>query len=109
MRFEEDGSLEDFEVEPEDLGVGRHPLEALRGGDAGENARTARDIMSGAGREAVRDAVLANAGAALAVYGLADDIRAGVDLARAALERGAVAAKLDAVIGAGDGAVKRAS
>jgi anthranilate synthase/phosphoribosyltransferase len=109
VRFDEDGSLEDFEVEPENLGVGRHPLEALRGGDAAENARTARDIMSGVGREAVRDAVLANAGAALVVYGIADDIRAGVDLARAALERGAVAEKLASVIGAGDGAMKRAS
>jgi anthranilate synthase/phosphoribosyltransferase len=109
VRFDEDGTLQDAEVEPEDLGVGRHPLDALRGGDAAENARTARDIMAGGGREAVRDAVLANAGAALVVYGIADDIPAGVELARAALERGAVAAKLEAVIGAGDGAMKRAS
>jgi anthranilate synthase/phosphoribosyltransferase len=109
VAFDEDGNIDDFEVEPEDLGVARHPLEALTGGDAAENARTARDIMSGAGREAVRDAVLANAGAALRVYGLADDIPAGVQLAREAIERGAVSAKLDSVVGAGDGAMKRAS
>ena len=109
VQFDEEGNLTDFEVTPEELGVGRHPLDDLRGGDAAENARTARDIMAGGGREAVRDAVLANAGAALCVYGLADDIRSGVHLARAALERGAVATKLDAVIAAGDGAMRRAS
>jgi anthranilate synthase/phosphoribosyltransferase len=109
VSFDEDGRLEDFEVEPEELGVGRHPLEALRGGDAAENARTARGIMAGEGREAVRDAVLANAGAALCVYGLADDIRSGVELARSALARGAVSAKLEAVVRAGDGQLERAS
>ncbi|MFP4206326.1 MAG: bifunctional anthranilate synthase component II/anthranilate phosphoribosyltransferase [Spirochaetaceae bacterium] len=109
VAFDEEGTLKDLEVEPEELGVARHPLSALRGGDAGENARVAREVMAGRGPEAVRDAVLANAGAALSVYGLAADIPAGVEQARALLERGAVAAKLDEVVAAGDTAMRRAS
>ncbi|MGM0675725.1 MAG: anthranilate phosphoribosyltransferase, partial [Spirochaetota bacterium] len=109
ISFDEEGNLSDFEVEPEQLGVGRHPIEALAGGDSGENAQTAREIMDGGGREAVRDAVLANAGAALVVYGLAENIASGVEQARTALEAGAVSEKLRAVIEAGDGAMRRAS
>ena len=102
VAFDETGTIREFEVEPEELGVGRHPLSALAGGDAAENARTAREIMAGEGNPAVRDSVLANAGAALAVYGLAEDIRGGVELARAAVDSGAVTTKLEAVVRAGD-------
>ena len=36
-----------FRVEPEDCGLARHPLAALAGGDARENAAITRDVLEG--------------------------------------------------------------
>ncbi|RKX73485.1 MAG: hypothetical protein DRP87_18835, partial [Spirochaetes bacterium] len=47
---------------------------------------------------AVRDAVLLNAGASLAVYGLADSIEDGYRKARQSLREGKVMDKLDEII-----------
>lgn len=51
-------------LDPGQLGVGRAPVEALRGGDADHNAGVARDVLAGA-TGPVREAVLLNAAAAL--------------------------------------------
>lgn len=61
------GSVESFGIDPADYGFARSTVEALRGGDAAHNADVVRRVMAGE-RGAVRDAVLLNAGAALAVH-----------------------------------------
>lgn len=53
-------------LRPEDVGLERAPLGALRGGDAQHNAQVVRDVLAGAPGPS-RDAVLLNAGAALAL------------------------------------------
>ena len=73
--------------------------EALRGGDAAHNAEVVRRLLAGE-TGPVRDAVLLNAGAALAVYGAPGDepgraLPAGVEKAREALDSGAAATVLD--------------
>jgi anthranilate phosphoribosyltransferase len=74
-------------------------LDALRGGDAAENARTLELLLSGeAGPR--REAVVLNAAAALVVAGLAETIDDGRERARDAIDSGAAAAKLDALRGA---------
>jgi anthranilate phosphoribosyltransferase len=94
-----DGMLRSYELTPAELGLPMHPLDAMAGGDAVENARLARAIL--AGEEGPRrDIVLANAGAALYVGGAASSIREGVVLAREALLTGAAAAKLAELIAA---------
>jgi anthranilate phosphoribosyltransferase len=89
-----DGAVRIFDVTPEELGVGRWPAAALAGGDAEENARITRDVLGGA-RGAPRDAVLANAAAALVAAGAAPDLRAGVRMAADSIDRGHALEKLE--------------
>jgi anthranilate phosphoribosyltransferase len=56
-------------LDPHELfGIARHPVSALRGGVAAENAQVALDVFQGRGSEAVRDAVLLNAAAGIAAF-----------------------------------------
>ncbi|TVR28964.1 MAG: bifunctional anthranilate synthase component II/anthranilate phosphoribosyltransferase [Spirochaetaceae bacterium] len=108
VRFDHSGITAEEELDPATLGITGYRLEDLSGGDAQANAAMAREMLAGGGRAAVRDAVLLNAAAALEVYGVADSIAAGLALAREALASGAVAAKVQAIIEAGHGAVPAA-
>jgi anthranilate synthase/phosphoribosyltransferase len=92
---DEEGSMESFELKPEEYGIHGHALSDLAGGDAEANAQIARAILSGDGYEAVRDSVILNAAGALRVYGRVGDIGEGVELARKALADGSVLAKLE--------------
>jgi anthranilate phosphoribosyltransferase len=93
----EDGQVRRFEVTPEDAGLARAPIEALRGGDPGANAGIAREVLGGA-RGARRDVVLLNAGAALVVAGVAGDLCEGARQAAAAIDDGRASRLLDAVV-----------
>ncbi len=94
-----DGTVRSYEITPDDLGLPWHPIEAIAGGDATENARIARAILGGE-QGAPLDVVLANAGAALYVAGAARTIREGVTLARQSLASGAARAKLEQLVAA---------
>lgn len=87
------GEVVSYEITPEEIGVMRHSLEQLAGGDARTNAEIARLVFDGE-EGARRDVVVANAGAALYVSGLAASIREGVTLAGEAIGSGAAKAKL---------------
>lgn len=105
-----DGQISRHQVDPQEFGIALAPIEALRGGDAADNAAIARSVFDGSRRDAVRDAVLLNAGVALAVltsssgsssnpFGEFDSFEAGLadGIARAAqsIDSGAAAAALD--------------
>ena len=73
-------------LDPGDLGLPAATTEDLRGGDATHNAGVVRRLLEGEPGP-VRDAVLLNAGAALAVHAadegdLATRVAAGIDRAR---------------------------
>jgi anthranilate phosphoribosyltransferase len=87
------GEVERYCVLPEDLGLPRHAESEIAGGDAIRNAAILRDVLSGQ-RGAPRDAVLANAAAALVCAGVAADLKAGVLRAAQAIDSGAAAEKL---------------
>ncbi|MFC6989318.1 anthranilate phosphoribosyltransferase [Haloplanus sp. GCM10025708] len=89
----------EYTLTPEDLGVEPAPVEAVAGGTPRRTQRTSAASSRSVGG-AKRDIVLANAGAAIYVAGLADDLRGGVDRAREAIDSGAAAAKLDDMRGA---------
>lgn len=91
-----DGVVSERSISPEEAGLGRAPLEAVRGGDAGENARLARGVLEGQAGPC-RDVVLLNAAAALLVAGRAANLAAGVALAGEAIDRGRAAALLQRV------------
>lgn len=81
-------------VTPADAGLPSHPLVALRGGSAAQNAAALRALLMGE-PGAYRDAVLLNAAAALIVAGHADDWHAGVEEAAEAIDKGLAKALLD--------------
>jgi anthranilate phosphoribosyltransferase len=88
------GKINSFVVEPEDAGLPRTPIEAIRGGDADFNASALEAVLQGA-PGAYRDTVLLNAAAALIVAGRADDLREGVSLAAGSIASGAGFAALE--------------
>lgn len=89
------GKTRRFEIEPEEIGLTRAPIEAVRGGDATYNARELQNLLEGRGGDAYRDIVILNSGAALLVAGKADSLAAGVDLAKKALRDGRARVKLE--------------
>ncbi|HEX7828134.1 MAG TPA: anthranilate phosphoribosyltransferase [Thermoanaerobaculia bacterium] len=91
------GEVVSYDITPEELGLARHPIEAVSGGDARTNAGIAREILNGA-NGARHDIVAANAGAALYVGGVAPTLRDGVALARESLSNGRAHAKLQDLV-----------
>jgi anthranilate phosphoribosyltransferase len=92
-----DGGVRRFTVTPEDFGVSRAPIEAVRGGTASENAATMHAIFAGGGGPR-RDIVIANAAAALVAAGVAPSFGDGARLAGTALASGAAREKLAALV-----------
>ncbi len=93
-----DGETFSYDVEPEELGLGRHSIDEIRGGDAAENARIARGVLEGRANGARRDVVAANAGAALYVSGAAPSMREGVEQALESIVSGRALDKLDQLV-----------
>lgn len=93
-------NVETYTVDPESIGLETAPVSAVAGGSPEANAADLTGILTGDVTGPKRHIILANAGAAIYVAGLADSIEAGVDQAAAAIDSGAAAAKLDALCGA---------
>ena len=89
-----DGRVERYAMLPEDLGLRRWERSELAGGDASHNAAVVTAVLSGQ-PGAPRDAVLANAAAALVAAEAAPDLGAGVRLAAQAIDSGAALDKLE--------------
>ncbi|WP_049928459.1 anthranilate phosphoribosyltransferase [Halopiger goleimassiliensis] len=88
-------SVEEYTLEPADLGLEEHAIGDIAGGSPEENARDMRGIVDGEVTGAKRDVILANAGGAIYVAGEADSLEEGAAIAREAIESGDAAAKLD--------------
>jgi anthranilate synthase/phosphoribosyltransferase len=115
--------IEEYVIDPRELGVPLAPPSALRGGSARENALAARRVLEGLSTtgaagpralspdavppdlsdalSAVADAACLNAGAALYLYGLARTVGEGYALAKRAVESGAAREKLNAIVSEG--------
>jgi anthranilate phosphoribosyltransferase len=91
--------IENYEVTPEDVGVDRHDISAVAGGEPAENAEYLRGIVTGEVTGAKRDIVLANAGAAIYVAGEASSIADGVERARQCIESGQATTKMQEMCG----------
>jgi anthranilate phosphoribosyltransferase len=96
------GAVREYSLDPSWVGLELHPLETLRGADAAYNAQVVRDVFAGA-TGPVRDAVVLNAGVALALTvpdggeRQADFIAAlqtGMDRAGAAIDDGSATSVL---------------
>jgi anthranilate phosphoribosyltransferase len=93
----ENGAVRTFEIVPEEFGIARVRPEALRGGDAADNARALRDVLKGKSGPYRYVAVL-NAAAALVVAGRADNLKQGRALAIQSIDSGEANARLDRLI-----------
>lgn len=93
------GEVSTETVDPATYGLAPATAEDLRGGDAAHNAEVVRRLLAG-DRGPVRDAVVLNAGAALAVHAspsapAAESLAEGVRRAVDAIDTGAAAATLE--------------
>ena len=92
------GATEERHVSAADLGLDEAPVDAISGGSPADNATVVRAVLQGTDRGPARDVVLANAGAAVLVAGGAEDLAAGVERARSAIESGAAANVLSRLV-----------
>ncbi|MFB6242527.1 MAG: anthranilate phosphoribosyltransferase [Halobaculum sp.] len=89
----------EYTLTPDDLGLDTAPVSAIAGGSPDENAADLEGIVRGEITGPKRDVILANAGAAVYVAGLADSVSEGVDAAANAIETGDAAAALERMRG----------
>jgi len=97
-----------FQVLPEQLHVGPVDESALLGGDARENAQLIELLLKGEKTGPALDLVAVNAGAALCVAGLANDLPTGMELARELIHGGRALEILQKARSFGSGTVGRA-
>ncbi|GLC88461.1 anthranilate phosphoribosyltransferase [Lysinibacillus piscis] len=90
------GDLIPFSLTAEDAGLAYAPLEAIRGGDAVENAAIMRRLLAGE-RSAYFDTVLLNVGIGLFSYGKVETVKEGVEMAKDSILSGRALQKLEAV------------
>jgi anthranilate phosphoribosyltransferase len=93
-----DGAIRAFEIAPEEVGLTRVDLAALKGGDAAANAEALKAVLDGA-RNAYAEIAMLNAAGALVVAGKARELAEGVAMAGDALASGAAKRVLDRLVG----------
>ncbi len=76
----------EFIIDPEAFGFKLSPLEAIKGGDANENANITIDILASKEKGPKRDIVLLNTAAALVADKKARDMKDGIDMAVEAID-----------------------
>jgi anthranilate phosphoribosyltransferase len=92
-----DGAVAERDIDPGDFGLAVHPLAAVGGGEAAQNAGDILAILDG-GEGPKTDFVLMNAAAGLFVAGKARDFVDGVDMARDSIASGRARDVLDRYI-----------
>lgn len=92
-----DGLVSTYNINPADYWDEHYPADALRGGDAGFNARITTDVLTGK-QGACRQIVLLNAALAIVAGEKAGNIREGIGTAAEAIDSGAARKKLQALI-----------
>jgi anthranilate phosphoribosyltransferase len=92
-----DGEVRLYEITPEQVGLARAEITALRGGDAEENAAILRAVLDGETGPR-RDIVLLNAAPAIVAGGAAETLEAGVAVAAKSIDSGAARARLETLI-----------
>ena len=91
------GGVRERTIDPQELGVPRCTVEDLAGGAPAENAASIRRIFAGE-TGPPRDAILLNAAGAIAAAGHAEDLREGLEAARATVDSGAAAERLEELV-----------
>lgn len=97
-----DGHVSSMTIAPEDFGLQRAPMDAVKGGrTAEESAEMVREVLQGTAG-AKLDMVLLNAGAALLAAGQVEEMQQGIVMARELIASGAALRKLDQLVAYND-------
>jgi anthranilate phosphoribosyltransferase len=92
-----DGVIREYEIHPEDFGLVMASNRALKVETAEDSRAMLLGVLNNQAGPA-KDIVLLNAGVALYAANVANTMKAGIALARTAIESGAAKAKLDALV-----------
>ncbi len=98
----QNGDVRTFEITPEDAGLQRVKPEALRGGEASENAQALTEVLKGV-KGPFRDVAVLNAAAGLVVAGRAKDLKQAVALAQKSVDSGEAHHRLQRLVAGSNG------
>jgi anthranilate phosphoribosyltransferase len=88
------GVVRHYTISPEEVGLGRAPLERLKGGSTEANLSLLGSVLRGE-RGPARDVVLLNTAGVLVAGGRVGSLREGIEVAREAIDSGAALEKLE--------------
>jgi anthranilate phosphoribosyltransferase len=94
----QNGQVTNSAIDPQDFGIGRESIAALKGGELDENMAILTAVLQGKGTAAQTNAVALNAALALQVGDRVADTAAGVALAQEVLRSGAAWDKVEALV-----------
>jgi anthranilate phosphoribosyltransferase len=89
--------IEEYEINPEDVGLKRYSIDSLKGGDAMLNKKIIIDVLNGK-KGGPREVTLLNAAAALRVSGLVKQLEDGINKATESIDSGSAWHKLEQMI-----------
>lgn len=92
-----DGKVNEYILNPEQFGFALHDLKTIQVLDVRQASDMLRSVLAGE-KSPARDIVLMNAGAAIYVAGLADNMRHGIEQAGRMLDSGAAQVKLEQLV-----------
>lgn len=92
------GTLTNYEIDPQELGLGIYDLSEIKGGTPEENAQITKDIFEGKEKGAKLDIVILNSALALYCADKGKTIKDCVALAKKLIEDGSALAKLNQFI-----------
>lgn len=90
-----DGKISKLTLTPEKLGISRHSIDDLKGGNPKENARLLKQILSGEAPLALVDVVAVNTGPLLFLADMAPSLKAGVAVAKNIIIKGSALSRLN--------------
>src|SRR5699024_12721617 len=91
------GHISSFTIHPSDVHLHVYPNEAIRGGDAKDNARILLDVLNGK-KGPYYDTVLYNAGMSLFANGIAQTIRNGIEMTKESIASGSAIEQLQTIV-----------
>ena len=86
-----EGEVSVYKISPEDLGLRKHRLEDIKGGDCKRNVEIFYQILEGENKPA-KDFLLINSAFALNAAAIGEDLKASLQLAKEVIESGKVKA-----------------
>lgn len=92
------GTLTNYEIDPQELGLGIYSLDEIKGGTPDENAQITLDILAGKEKGAKLDIVILNSALALYCADKGETIKDCVEIAKKLIEDGSALAKLNRFI-----------